>query len=258
MKTSAKGLLTLLIVISLGKGLISLISAWRGKDDAVLVETRLHKNKLTIISKTDSIEIQNIQFNRGNCSHTSKDLEKIQKDLEDLEEGVPELFEELERDKKSIADNEKTIQEYQNEIANFQKYYKDVKDIDDYSVLIHWLNEHKDSYTWDNDLDFESLKKSLLSSIEHSIEEWQNKVKELQDSNKSALAEMNEINEQLPQAPKKLQELEDKKTAMFTLKFGEFLTTEHDCKNLMEVKIQTNKGSKTFHFKLPQPKKEDY
>ncbi|RVY96538.1 hypothetical protein EC515_06370 [Helicobacter pylori] len=136
MKTSAKVLLTLLIVISLGKGLISLISAWRGKDDAIPIETRLHKNKLTIISTTDSIEIQNIQFNRGNCSHTSKDLEKIQKDLEDLEEGVPELFEELERDEESIADNEKTIQEYQNKIANFQKYYKDVKDIDDYSALM--------------------------------------------------------------------------------------------------------------------------
>ncbi|WQR75515.1 hypothetical protein KVE49_04165 [Helicobacter pylori] len=74
-------------------------------------------------------------------------MEKIQKDLKELEEGVPELFEELDRDKESIADNEKTIQEYQNEIANFQKYYKDVKDIDDYSALIHWLNEHKDSYT---------------------------------------------------------------------------------------------------------------
>ncbi len=199
MKTSTKVLLALLIIISLGKGLISLISAWRGKDDAIPIETRLHKNKLTIISKTDNIEIQNIQFNRGNCSHISKDL----KDLEDLEEGVPELFEELERDKKSIADNEKTIQEYQNKIANFQKYYKDVKDIDDYLALIHWLNEHKDSYAWDNNLDFESLKKSLLSSIEHSVEEWQNKVKALQDENKSALAEMNEINEQLPQAQKK-------------------------------------------------------
>ncbi|WP_240461071.1 hypothetical protein [Helicobacter pylori] len=253
MKTSAKVLLTLLIVISSGKGLISLISAWRGKDDAIPIETRLHKNKLTIISKTDNIEIQNIQFNRGNCSHTSKDL----KDLEDLEEGVPELFEELDRDKESIADNEKTIQEYQNEIANFQKYYKDVKDIDDYSALMA-QNEHKDSYTWDNDLDFESLKKSLLSSIEHSIEEWQNKVKELLDENKSALAEMNEINEQLPQVQKKLQELTDKKTAMFTLKFGESLTTEHDCKNLMEVKIQTDKGSKTLHLKLPQPKEEGY
>ncbi len=136
MKTSAKVLLTLLIVISLGKGLISLISAWRGKDDAIPIETRLHKNKLTIISKTDNIEIQNIQFNRGNCSHTSKDLEKIQKDLKELEEAVPELYEKLERDKESIADNEKTIQEYQNEIANFQKYYKDVKDIDDYSALM--------------------------------------------------------------------------------------------------------------------------
>ncbi|GAA7745424.1 hypothetical protein TH0138_11130 [Helicobacter pylori] len=26
------------------------------------------KNKLTIISKTDNIEIQDIEFNRGNCS----------------------------------------------------------------------------------------------------------------------------------------------------------------------------------------------
>ncbi len=41
------------------------------------------------------------------------------------------------------------------------------------------------------------------------------------------------------------------------LKFGESLTIEHDCKNLMEVKIQTDKGSKTFYFKLPQPKEED-
>ncbi|MFP6286833.1 hypothetical protein ACLGDW_06775 [Helicobacter pylori] len=134
MKTSVKVLLTLLIIISSSKGLISLISVWRGKDDAIPIETRLHKNKLTIISTTDSIEIQNIHFNRGNCSHTytSKDL----KDLEDLEEAVPELFEELDRDKESIADNEKTIQEYQNEIANFQKYYKDVKDINDYSALM--------------------------------------------------------------------------------------------------------------------------
>ncbi|WP_231213839.1 hypothetical protein [Helicobacter pylori] len=44
---------------------------------------------------------------------------------------------------------------------------------------------------------------------------------------------------------------------MFTLKFGESLTIEHDCKNLMEIKVQTNKGSKTLHFKLPQPKEED-
>ncbi|WP_100995986.1 hypothetical protein [Helicobacter pylori] len=49
----------------------------------------------------------------------------------------------------------------------------------------------------------------------------------------------------------------DKKTAMFTLKFGESLTIEHDCENLMEVKIQTDKGSKIFYFKLPQPKEED-
>ncbi len=157
MNTSAKVLLTLLIVISLGKGLISLISAWRGKDDAIPIETRLHKNKLTIISKTDNIEIQNIQFNRENCSHTSRDL----KDLEELEEGVPELFEKLERDKESIADHEKTIQEYQNEIANFQKYYKDVKDIDDYLALTHWLNEHKDSYTWDMILILNPLKKAF-------------------------------------------------------------------------------------------------
>ncbi len=44
---------------------------------------------------------------------------------------------------------------------------------------------------------------------------------------------------------------------MFTLKFGESLTIEHDCKNLMEIIIQTNKGSKTLHFKLPQPKEEN-
>ncbi|WP_195833048.1 hypothetical protein [Helicobacter pylori] len=44
---------------------------------------------------------------------------------------------------------------------------------------------------------------------------------------------------------------------MFTLKFGESLTIEHDCENLMEVKIQTDKGSKTFYFKLPQPKEEN-
>ncbi|GAA9000460.1 hypothetical protein BTM277_07940 [Helicobacter pylori] len=77
------------------------------------------------------------------------------------------------------------------------------------------------------------------------------KVKELLDENKSALVEMNDINEQLPQVQKKLQELTDKKTAMFTLKFGESLIIEYDCKNLMEIKIQTDKGSKTLHFKLP-------
>ncbi|WRG74898.1 hypothetical protein E5E07_04170 [Helicobacter pylori] len=91
-----------------------------------------------------------------------------------------------------------------------------------------------------------------------NTQEWQNKVKVLLDSNKSALAEMNDINEQLPQVQKKLQELTDKKTAMFTLKFGESLTIEHNCKNLMEVKIQTDKGSKTLHLKLPQPKEEGY
>ncbi|PUD32282.1 hypothetical protein C2S26_01135 [Helicobacter pylori] len=78
----------------------------------------------------------------------------------------------------------------------------------------------------------------------------------LLDGNKSALAEMNGINEQLPQVQKKLQELEDEKTTMFTLKFGESLTTKYDCKNLTEVKIQTDKGSKTLHFKLPKPKEE--
>ncbi|UOR44060.1 hypothetical protein [Helicobacter pylori] len=39
----------------------------------------------------------------------------------------------------------------------------------------------------------------------------QNKVKALLDENKSALAEMNEINEQLPQEQEELQELTDKK-----------------------------------------------
>ncbi len=43
MKTSTKVLLALLIIISLGKGLISLISAWRGKDDAIPIETRLRE-----------------------------------------------------------------------------------------------------------------------------------------------------------------------------------------------------------------------
>ncbi|GAA8016712.1 hypothetical protein HpCS39_10520 [Helicobacter pylori] len=39
------------------------------KDDAIPIETRFQKkNKLTIISKTDNIEIQDIEFNRGNCS----------------------------------------------------------------------------------------------------------------------------------------------------------------------------------------------
>ncbi|WP_181235662.1 hypothetical protein [Helicobacter pylori] len=57
---------------------------------------------------------------------------------------------------------------------------------------------------------------------------------------------------------KESQSYPGKKTTMFTLKFGESLTIEHDCKNLMEVKIQTDKGSKTLHFKLPQPKEEDH
>ncbi|WP_208364488.1 hypothetical protein KVE82_04160 [Helicobacter pylori] len=37
-----------------------------------------------------------------------------------------------------------------------------------------------------------------------NTQEWQNKVKVLLDSNKSALAEMNDINEQLLQVQKKL------------------------------------------------------
>ncbi|GAA8543993.1 hypothetical protein KYTH14_10250 [Helicobacter pylori] len=82
----------------------------------------------------------------------------------------------------------------------------------------------------------------------------QNKVKELLDNNKSALAEIDDINKQSSQAMDNFKEFEDKKTAMSKLKFGESLTIEHDCKNLMEIKIQTNKGSKTLHFKLPQPK----
>ncbi len=45
---------------------------------------------------------------------------------------------------------------------------------------------------------------------------------------------------------------------MFTLKFEESLIIEHDCKNLMEIKIQTDKGSKTIHLKLSQPKEEDH
>ncbi|WP_154510258.1 hypothetical protein [Helicobacter pylori] len=65
----------------------------------------------------------------------------------------------------------------------------------------------------------------------------------------------NEITENKTQAITNINEA--KETAMFTLKFGESLTIEHDCKNLMEIKIQTNKGSKTLHFKLPQPKEEN-
>lgn len=83
----------------------------------------------------------------------------------------------------------------------------------------------------------------------------QNKVKELLDENKSALVEMNDINEQLPQVQKKLQELTDKKTAMFTLKFGESLIIEYDCKNLMEIKIQTDKGIRPSILNSHNPKK---
>ncbi len=39
---------------------------------------------------------------------------------------------------------------------------------------------------------------------------------------------------------------------MFTLKFGESLTIEHDCKNLMEIKIQTNKGSNILNSHNPK------
>ncbi len=46
-----------------------------------------------------------------------------------------------------------------------------------------------------------------------------------------------------------------KKTAMFTLKFGESLTIEHDCKNLMEIIIQTNKGVKPFILNSHNPRK---
>ncbi|GAA6988474.1 hypothetical protein ID0090_10250 [Helicobacter pylori] len=78
----------------------------------------------------------------------------------------------------------------------------------------------------------------------------QNKVQELLDSNKS---ELNLIDE-TDKAQDNSQEFEAKKTAMSKLKFGESLTIEHDCKNLMEIKIQTDKGSKILHFKLPQSK----
>ncbi|GAA7448240.1 hypothetical protein ID1017_03530 [Helicobacter pylori] len=65
----------------------------------------------------------------------------------------------------------------------------------------------------------------------------QNKVQELLDSNNSALAEIDDINKQSSQAMDDSQEFEAKKTAMSKLKFGESLTIEHDCKNLMEIKI---------------------
>ncbi|MCQ2682318.1 hypothetical protein JT214_03360 [Helicobacter pylori] len=44
-----------------------------------------------------------------------------------------------------------------------------------------------------------------------NTQEWQNKVKVLLDSNKSALAEMNDINEQLPQAQKNSKNSQTKK-----------------------------------------------
>lgn len=47
------------------------------------------------------------------------------------------------------------------------------------------------------------------------------------------------------------------KTAMFTLKFGESLTIEHDCKNLMEIIIQTNKGVKPFILNSHNLRNED-
>ncbi|GAA7448242.1 hypothetical protein ID1017_03540 [Helicobacter pylori] len=105
MKTSAKVLLTLLIIMSLGKGLVSLI-----KDDTIPIETRLHENKLTIISKTDNIEIQDIEFNRGNCSDTAynKGSERIEKESEE-ELAREDFYYELESDRNFIAKSEKTI-----------------------------------------------------------------------------------------------------------------------------------------------------
>ncbi len=47
------------------------------------------------------------------------------------------------------------------------------------------------------------------------------------------------------------------KTAMFTLKFGESPDNEHDCKNLMEIKIQTNKGIKPFILNSHNLRNED-
>ncbi len=47
------------------------------------------------------------------------------------------------------------------------------------------------------------------------------------------------------------------KTAMLKLKFGESLTIEHDCKNLMEIIIQTNKGVKPFILNFHNPKNEN-
>ncbi|QQW61110.1 hypothetical protein [Helicobacter pylori] len=48
-----------------------------------------------------------------------------------------------------------------------------------------------------------------------------------------------------------------KKTAMFTLKFGESLTIEHDCKNFMGITIQTNKGVKPFILNFHNPRNEN-
>ncbi|GAA8902337.1 hypothetical protein VN0944_09960 [Helicobacter pylori] len=47
------------------------------------------------------------------------------------------------------------------------------------------------------------------------------------------------------------------KTAMFTLKFGESLTIEHDCKNLMEIIIQTIRAVKPFILNFHNIRNED-
>ncbi len=44
---------------------------------------------------------------------------------------------------------------------------------------------------------------------------------------------------------------------MFTLKFGESLTIEHDCKNLMEIKIQTIRAVKPFILNSHNLRNED-
>ncbi|GHS22612.1 hypothetical protein JP0118_07910 [Helicobacter pylori] len=55
---------------------------------------------------------------------------------------------------------------------------------------------------------------------------------------------LNNITQEKNQATTEITEA--KKTAMFTLKFGESLTIEHDCKNLMEIIIQTIRAVKPF------------
>ncbi|WP_257571285.1 histidinol phosphatase, partial [Helicobacter pylori] len=77
-------------------------------------------------------------------------------------------------------------------------------------------------------------------------------LEEIKNAKESAL---NNITQQKSQATSEINEA--KKTAMFTLKFGESLTIEHDCKNLMEIIIQTIRAVKPFILNSHNPRNED-